>query len=362
MTLSPIERLALRARFGAEQAARVGWYAANNAAAVRRARELAKDLPPLPRPTISAPAGVPERSKLLPHVRRLLEDDLANVEAGLYPMPEDEGFQLPELLRRRALYMKDLPEVVRRRHTKASQEVDRTDGRRPRYYLQNFHYQSGGWMTPESAALYDTQVETLFFGAAAAMRRQGLVPIAEEVRGRDQRTMRLLDVACGTGAFLKDVTRAFPRLPSVALDLSEPYVRQARAALGDRPAVRPLVGNAEALPVADGSVDVLTSVYLFHELPPKVRPVVAREMGRVVRPGGIAVIVDSLQTGDTPEFDGLLELFPQMFHEPYYESYTRTDMAALFAEGGLVEERSWPAFMSKVFVFRKAAGRRGRKG
>lgn len=356
MIRSPVERAALRARFGVEQAARVGWYAANNVTAVRRARELARGLPPLPRPTIKSPHGVPDRTALVPHVRRLLADDLANIEAGLYPMPEEGIFDLRKLLKGRELYLEDLPEVVRRRHTKASQEVDREDGRRPRYYLQNFHYQSGGWMTPQSAALYDTQVETLFFGAAAAMRRQGLVPIAHEVKGRDQRTMRLLDVACGTGAFLKDVTRAFPRLPSIALDLSEAYVAWTRDQLADRRTVATLVANGEALPVADGAVDVLTNVYLFHELPPKVRPVVAREMARVVRPGGIAVIVDSLQTGDTPEFDGLLELFPQMFHEPYYDSYTRTDMAALFAEGGLAVERVWPAFMSKVFVFRKPGG------
>ena len=353
MNRSPLERAALRARFGIEQAARVGWYAANNMTAVRRARALAKDLPPLPRPKVSSPAGVPDRARLLPHIRRLLADDLANVEAGLYPMPEDDVASLADLLRRRERYLEDLPEVVRRRHLRASQEVDRETGKRPRYYLQNFHYQSGGWMTAESAALYDTQVETLFFGAAAAMRRQGLVPIAQEVRGRDQRTMRLLDIACGTGAFLRDVARAFPRLPAIASDLSEPYARWARSALADRPTVRAVVGNAEALPFADGTIDIVTNVYLFHELPPKVRPVVALEMARVVRPGGIVVVIDSLQTGDTPELDGLLELFPQMFHEPYYESYTKTDIAALFATGGLVAERVWPAFFSKVFVFRK---------
>ena len=44
----------------------------------------------------------------------------------------------------------------------------------PDYYTQNFHYQSGGWLTEESARIYDVQVETLFFGAAGAMRRQAI--------------------------------------------------------------------------------------------------------------------------------------------------------------------------------------------
>jgi hypothetical protein len=40
---------------------------------------------------------------------------------------------------------------------------------RPRYYLQNFHFQSGGWMTEESAKRYDTQVEVLFNGTVGPM-------------------------------------------------------------------------------------------------------------------------------------------------------------------------------------------------
>ncbi|HAE93237.1 MAG TPA: class I SAM-dependent methyltransferase, partial [Hyphomonas atlantica] len=52
---------------------------------------------------------------------------------------------------------------------------------------QNFHYQSGGWFTEDSADLYDTQVEALFTGTADAMRRAALAEISRELRGRDQR-------------------------------------------------------------------------------------------------------------------------------------------------------------------------------
>ena len=44
------------------------------------------------------------------------------------------------------------------------------------------------------------------------------------------------------------------------------------------------------------------------------------EFARVLKPGGRLVLVDSLQHGDEPDYDGLLELFPQSFHEPYYLS------------------------------------------
>ncbi|WMS43321.1 class I SAM-dependent methyltransferase [Acuticoccus sp. MNP-M23] len=351
--MTPVERLALRARFSVAQAARVGWYASQSLAATRLASKVGRTLPPVPKPTIAAPAGVPPRAVLLREVRALLARDLANVEAGLYPMPHDEPEGIAGLFEQRARYLRDVPEIVRRRAEGAHQEVDRSEGKRPRYYMQNFHFQTDGWMSEESARLYETQVETLFFGAAAAMRRQALVPVAERAAEVDQRTLRLLDVASGSGAFLRDLATAFPRLPVIASDLSEPYVELARGRLNPAARGGAVVAPAERLPFADGSFDILTNIYLFHELPPKVRPLVAAEFARVLKPGGRAVVVDSLQSGDTPLLDGLLELFPQMFHEPYYRSYLTTDFDQLFAAAGLEVEASWSAFVSKVFVLRR---------
>lgn len=350
--MTPVERIALRARFGLTQAARVGWYASQSLAGTRLAGRVGRDLPKVAKPHIDAPAGVPGRPALLRHVRELLARDLENVEAGLYPLPEDEPDGLPGLWSRRQLYLKDLPNVVRRRAESSHQEVERDGSGRPRYYMQNFHFQTDGWMSDTSAALYDTQVETLFFGAAAAMRRQALVPIADIVRRRDQRRLRMVDVATGSGAFLRDVRLAFPRLPVVATDLSEPYLERAGRNVPQGPG--PVAAAAETLPFKDGSFDILTNIYLFHELPPKVRPMVAREFARVLDKDGRAIVVDSLQTGDTPALDGLLELFPQMFHEPYYRSYLTTDFHQLFTDAGLEVEASWPAFVSKVFVLKKA--------
>jgi ubiquinone/menaquinone biosynthesis C-methylase UbiE len=74
--------------------------------------------------------------------------------------------------------------------------------------LQNFHFQSGGWMTDDSANRYDTQVEVLFNGTANATRRQALPQLYEVFAGRDQRKLRLLDIGCGTGRFLDFLKQA----------------------------------------------------------------------------------------------------------------------------------------------------------
>ncbi len=92
---------------------------------------------------------------------------------------------------------------------------------------------------------------------------------------------------------------------------------------------------------------------MFPELPPEVRRIAFREVSRVRKPGGRLVLVDSLQVGDDPEYDGLLELFPQGFHEPYSTTYITEDFRAIANDCGLVHARDSKAFLSKVMVFDK---------
>jgi ubiquinone/menaquinone biosynthesis C-methylase UbiE len=359
MAATPLERLVTRLSFAANQAGRVAWYAGHGAAmrrAVKRIDAQHDAKYPGTRPQIRKPRGaVPSTRRMLADIATLLKRDLENVEAGLYPLPADTDGPLPARLAASRAFFADVPEVARRRRESAHQEARRERGadKRPRYYQQNFHFQSGGWMTRESARLYDMQVEVLFTGSANAMRRQALAPMAEELAGRDQRSLCYADIACGTGNFLVQMRRAFPRLPCLAVDLSEAYLSEARRRIGRTSIVKPAVAKAEALPLADGALDLATCIFLFHELPPKIRRLVAAEIGRVVKPGGLFIFAESLQTGDEPDYDGLLELFPQLFHEPYFVSYQKTDVAKLFEDAGFVLEGTTHAVFSKIMRFRR---------
>ncbi len=66
------------------------------------------------------------------------------------------------------------------------------------------------------------------------------------------------------------------------------------------------------------------------------------------------MLLDSLQRGDQPDYDGLLELFPQNYHEPYYASYIAEDFAKIAEAHGLAPTRTVKAFVSKVMVFDKS--------
>ena len=139
----------------------------------------------------------------------------------------------------------------------------------------------------------------------------------------------------------------------IGVDLSAAYIETAKENLADRRKVSLIEGNAENLPVPDASQDVVTSIFLYHELPEEVRRKVTAEVVRVLKPGGIYVLVDSLQWGDRPDYDGLLEAFPVRFHEPYYENYLGDDLAAHFAASGLDGTQTLLAFLSKVVVGHK---------
>lgn len=342
--MMPFESLGYAGR----QGARIAWYMGHYFAS-RRFRETK----PEPERKTSGGKG-PGRNFIFEQMGALFARDLANVGKGYYPMPRDRDGDLRSLIEISRRYFADLPVAAERKAQNQGTEVYSRElaEKFPAYFLQNFHFQTGGYLTEESAKLYDMQVEVLFSGTANAMRRQCLVPIAHFLRNKDQRRMTLLDVACGTGRFLRFVKQAFPRLAVTGSDLSEAYLEEALEH------VRPYkaafkAGEAEALPFPDASFDIVTSIYLFHEVPPPVRRDIAREFARVLKPGGRLVFMDSLQPGDMPQVDAMLESFPSNFHEPYYPSYLREDLKAIFAEAGLEGISAEPVFLSKLVTAQK---------
>lgn len=288
-------------------------------------------------------------------MRALFQREWRDVAAGLFPAPRLLGPEPAEFLRRSLLYFRDLPQVDARRHGALDDELPpgtQADGL-PDYYRQNFHFQSDGWLSEQSAALYDTQVEVLFTGAADVMRRRALAPIATWLAGRNQRDVRGLDVGCGTGRLLAALHGAWPGLKLTGIDLSKPYLEEARRLIGRTARVKLDEAAAETLPFDEASLDLVVSSFLLHELPKEIRAKAIAEMARVVKPGGLVVIVDSLQKGDRPDWDGLLDLFPHYFHEPYYAEYTAGSMDVWFGAAGLRPVSSENAFLSKIAAYAK---------
>ena len=111
--------------------------------------------------------------------------------------------------------------------------------------------------------------------------------------------MTVLDLAAGTGKLTRALVAAGVRVIAV-----EP-VAEMRAALPD--SVEALDGTAEAIPVEDGSVDLVTVAQAFHWFD---GPAALGEIHRVLRPGGRLGLLWNRRAEDDPvnrAIDALIE-------------------------------------------------------
>jgi ubiquinone/menaquinone biosynthesis C-methylase UbiE len=294
---------------------------------------------------------------------QLLEADWQDAEKGIYPVSLLFENPWEDFFRYYPAVWIDLTKIWEKVRNKQYQQFDSNIEREgyPRYYLQNFHYQTDGYLSDMSANLYDLQVEILFSGAADPMRRRILKLLKEGLStfvSTSPSQMRVLDVACGTGRTLRMIRATLPKTSLFGTDLSPAYLRKANQMLSENPGELPqlLHANAEELPYLDNYFHGITSVFLFHELPAEARQRVINEAFRVLKPGGVFVICDSIQLKDSPaEFEVMMENFPVIFHEPYYRHYITDNLVERLEKAGFEDIKTENHFVSKYWVARKPA-------
>ena len=293
-------------------------------------------------------------------LNKILETDWEDAQRGIYPHSLLFANDWDSFFRRYPDLWLDLPEIWQRLNDKKYQEFDSTIDREgyPSYYLQNFHHQTNGYLSEQSAHLYDLQVDIIFNGAADAMRRRILAPLQQAIKsGFDlaPRQVKILDVACATGRTLQTLRTTFPQASLFGVDISPTYLRKANQVLSDNPGELPqlIQANAEELPYQDNYFHGVSSVFLFHELPGEARQNVINECFRVTKPGGIFVICDSIQVIDDPQFKPMLENFPILYHEPYYRDYISDDLTLRLQKAGFTNITIEHHFMSKYWIAHK---------
>ncbi len=297
---------------------------------------------------------------LIKEVRRSISNlesiDWKEAEEGVYP--KSQLFEAPwlEWAKKYPLVWLDMPQTWQRRKKNQTREIPRdiNEDDYPDYYLQNFHHQTDGYLSENSAEIYDIQVEILFNGTADSMRRRVLAPLKRGLKkylSEGSKKVKILDVATGTGRTLQQIQSALPQVELYGLDLSGSYLKQASKYLSSRSGdlVQLTKGNAENMPYLSEDFQALTCVYLLHELPRDARQNVLNECFRLLEPGGTLVLADSIQIGDSPKFTAIMENFHKIFHEPYYRDYIVDDINLKLEESGFSSITSESHFMTKVW-------------
>mgnify|MGYP005808342867 CR=1 FL=1 len=135
---------------------------------------------------------------------------------------------------------------------------------------------------------------------------------------------RVLDVGCGTGALLEQISSRWPGGTYSGVDLSPRMAAAARAKLRERAHIVP--GDAEALPFPDSEFQVVMCCDSFHHYP---HPELAlREMYRVLEPGGVLLLADTTApTGAR----ALINLLLPMGHGGDVRLYSTGELVALLS-------------------------------
>ena len=152
---------------------------------------------------------------------------------------------------------------------------------------------------------------------------------------------RLLDAGCGTGGFLKRVRAARPALQLSGLE----YFADAARRAGEKSGAEVLAGSINALPYADASFDVVSSLDVMCHMAVD-EPAALSEIHRVLTPGGMVVV-------NLPALPWLRSAHDIRVHTA--RRYTRASATAAFTQAGFtrIRARYWNTLLLPLMIIQR---------
>jgi ubiquinone/menaquinone biosynthesis C-methylase UbiE len=148
----------------------------------------------------------------------------------------------------------------------------------------------------------------------------------EDLLGRPVRAREtVVDIGCGTGWLAAGLSRAMPELPVIGVDLSRGMLEQARAA-GAWPLLR---ADAQRLPLATASVDLIVTRGVLHHLPDV--PTALTEWRRVLRPDGAVVLTCEPTPALEEHVEPLVRALLLVLHRPLSPEENFWEVASMAA-------------------------------
>jgi ubiquinone/menaquinone biosynthesis C-methylase UbiE len=146
-------------------------------------------------------------------------------------------------------------------------------------------------------------------------------------------TDSVLDVGCGTGALLHQLSGSYPCARLAGIDPSPEMLAVARHRLP--PGLELKQGWAESIPFPDGAFDVVVSCNVLHYIR---EPLLAlRDMLRIVRPKGKLVITD---WSDDYLACRICDWYLRLFNAAHVRTYRAQQLTDLLNTAGATEIRT----------------------
>jgi ubiquinone/menaquinone biosynthesis C-methylase UbiE len=120
-------------------------------------------------------------------------------------------------------------------------------------------------------------------------KEKKLLPLANLLSKSKDSNLKILEIGCGTGEYTTNLAKIFPKSNISGLDISSGILSIAKKKCRRYRKVKFIVGSAYSLPFRAKSFDVVCGFYILHHLDLKR---VMDEVGKVLKPGGIAYFVE----------------------------------------------------------------------
>jgi demethylmenaquinone methyltransferase/2-methoxy-6-polyprenyl-1,4-benzoquinol methylase len=144
--------------------------------------------------------------------------------------------------------------------------------------------------------------------------------------------LRILDLACGTGANTYVLARVGHEV--IGIDLDEEMLNWARKKNHDNLTVSFIQGDATNLEFDNGTFDCVTISFAMHDVPYEIGIKMLAEAKRVLIPSGEVIIIDYNEPDKHP-IAKLLCFFARLYESPNFEKFIKIGLRRYLSDAGL---------------------------
>ena len=139
---------------------------------------------------------------------------------------------------------------------------------------------------------------------------------------------KILDLGCGTGAILEQIGDTYNSAELYGVDLSENMIEQAKWRLESKATLS--TGDAENLPFADNTFDLVCCVESFHHYPNPDKALL--EISRILKPNGTLLLCDTWSRAPIRQ---IMNLFIRFSDDGDVHIYSEREVMRLLEKTGL---------------------------